>query len=466
MANLRQTVSTNIKCLVKCRHCSLLHLILDGVIFTLDNDLLALASGLPEFLTLVGCDRWKKRAVQLAQEAYQSPSLASIVHQYHWLEISLSEQIIAFETYGKLDGSTLSLDAFAALQFAQMAVEANQRLSSAGKTVLAGRLRDALKAENGFSSLYLELDMARRLVEAGFEIEFSDLEGIAQYDLRFWNQRVGGEIECKSLSADAGRKIHRKDFYRFMDAVLPQILTRAESCADEVLLVTLDDRLLADSASQLHLRSATRRLLKDATLTTIQEGFFAIERETFSKRFAGAAYQDTKEFYKTCRSAYGENCHVSGVLTPKSRCLVVMRSKREDDHSKPIQEALKKATTQLSRTRPGFIAVQFDDIDPSYLLSVHLRRRTGLISYHLFHACAADHVAATQFSIYGGLSASARGIAVPAIGCPNPKSKFNLSPTDYPSFLVSMPDAEFARLLGASPPNENLSYIPIESTAP
>lgn len=87
-------------------------------------------------------------------------------------------------------------------------------------------------------------------------------------------------------------------------------------------------------------------------------------------------------------------------------------------------------------------------------------------TYHLFHACAADHVAAIHFSVYGGLSASARGIAVPAIGCPNPESKFNLSPTGYPSFLVSMPDGEFARLLGASPPNENLSHIRIESEAP
>jgi hypothetical protein len=432
------------------------------VIVTLQNDSAALADCLPEFLKLAGYDRWKRRAVQLAQDACQSPSLGRIVHQYHWLEISLSEQIIILETCGKLESGTLSLEAFAALQFAQMVVEVHQCLSSAGKLVLTGRIRDALKAENGFASLYLELDMARRLIEAGFELEFSDLEGIARYDLRFWNHRVEGEIECKSLSGDAGRKIHRKDFYRFMDAVSPQMVSRVESSANEVLLVTLNNRLPADTKSQLQLRSATRRLLENATLKHIQEGFFQIEREPFSKRLASASYQDIKEFYKTCRSAYGDNCHVSGILTPNARCLVVMRSEREDDHSKPIQDALKKATTQLSTTRPGFIAVQFDDIDPCDLLSLHLRRRTGLISYYLFHACAADHVAATQFSIYGGLSASDRGIAVAAIGCPNPKSKFNLSPTDYPSFLVSMPDAEFARLLGTPTPTENLSYIPIE----
>jgi hypothetical protein len=315
-----------------------------------------------------------------------------------------------------LESRTVSLEAFAALQFAQMVVEVHKCLSSSGKVILAGRIRDALKAENGFASLYLELDMARRLIDAGFELEFSDLERLARYDLRFWNHRVEGEIECKSLSADAGRKIHRKDFYRFMDAVSPHMVRSVGSNANEVLLVTLNNRLPADTESQLQLRSATQRLLENATLTHIQEGFFEIERESLSKRLAGVSFQDGKEFYKACRSAYGDNCHVSGVLTPDACCLVVMRSKREDDHSKPIQDALKKAATQLSKTRPGFIAVQFDDIDPTDLLSVHLRRRTGLISYYLFHACAADHVTATQFSIYGGLSATGDGIAVPACG--------------------------------------------------
>jgi hypothetical protein len=139
-----------------------------------------------------------------------------------------------------------------------------------------------------------------------------------------------------------------------------------------------------------------------------------------------------------------------------------MRSKREDDHSKPILDALKKAATQFSCTRPAIIAVQFDDIEPTDLLSVHLRRRTGLLSYHLFHQCAVDHVLATYFAPYRGLTATSGNIAVPAIATPNPKTRFTVNPSDLPPFLISMPDAEFAALLGEPPPTENLSYIPIK----
>src|SRR5205823_1353633 len=128
---------------------------------------------------------------------------------------------------------------------------------------------------------------------------------------------------------------------------------------------------------------------------------------------------DIEQFYNDCRAAYGDCCHVSGALTQNARCLIVMRSKRKDDHSKPILDALKKAATQFSATRPAFIAVQFDDIEPTDLLSDQLRRRTGLISYYLFHECAAEHVVATYFAPYRGLSATYDAVGVPAMAIPN-----------------------------------------------
>jgi hypothetical protein len=431
------------------------------MIFALQNDITSLATSATEFLLLAGPEKWKRRAAQLAEEFINSPSLGKIVDDYHWLELSLSQQLVVIENAGRLENGTLALDDLAALQFAQMVVEVHKRLSPAAKAVLEGRIRDSMKAENGFSGLYLELAMARRLMDAGFEIEFSDFESIARYDLRFWNSRTEGEIECKSLSADAGRKIHRKDFYRFLDGISRDLMPRIECGANEIILITLGDRLPADHAAQSQLRFATQRLLKDPKLTMIQESFFTIEREDFSKRLPTLS-SNIKQFYKDCRSAYGDNCHVSGVLTENARCLIVMRSRREDDHSKPILDALKKAATQFSCARPAFIAVQFDDIEPTDLLSVHLRRRTGLLSYYLFHECAADHVLATYFAPYRCLTATSTNVGVPAIGTPNPKTRFIVNPSDFPPFLISIPDAEFAKLLGELPPTENLSHIPIE----
>jgi len=165
---------------------------------------------LPRFLKLVGGDAWQKRRRQLVHDMRRSDTQIKIVSDYHWLEIFLSEQADAVASRGRLDEPTMPED-FAVLQFAAMVVEVFDRLSPRGQNSLQGRLRSALAAETGFAALYLEFDMARRLFDEGNEVEFSDLEGTAQYDLLFSNERISGEVECKSLSADAGRKIHRKD---------------------------------------------------------------------------------------------------------------------------------------------------------------------------------------------------------------------------------------------------------------
>jgi hypothetical protein len=42
--------------------------------------------------------------------------------------------------------------------------------------VLKGRLRDSIKAKTGFAPLYLELDLAQRLMDGGYDVEFADME--------------------------------------------------------------------------------------------------------------------------------------------------------------------------------------------------------------------------------------------------------------------------------------------------
>jgi hypothetical protein len=207
-------------------------------------------------------------------------------------------------------------------------------------------------------------------------------------------------------------------------------------------------------------------MLAEPSLMRVQGDFFTIAREDL-RHLTVAELPNAADFYQVCRTTYGENCHVSGAMTSDGGCLVVMRSSQEDDHSRPLLEALKKAAIQFSTTRPAFIAVQFDDIMPTDLLLPHLRRRVGLLSYYLFHGWGfsvevpATHVAATYFCPYRGLHASPKGIGTPAFTIINPKPRFHVAPGEYSPFLSGIEDTEFVRLLGVSPPTENLSFIPI-----
>lgn len=165
-----------------------------------------LATYLPRFLALVGRERWFKRADQLDAEQRRSPYRWKIVADYHWLELAISFQCDVLAKEGRLLPEYADMQIRAGLHFAATVVEVHSALNAKGKKTLTGRLRDALKAETGFAALYLEMDIAQRLAVGGFCLEFPDLDGTGQYDLAFSREGISGEVECKSISADAGRR--------------------------------------------------------------------------------------------------------------------------------------------------------------------------------------------------------------------------------------------------------------------
>ena len=160
----------------------------------------------PRFLAVIGTeDRWYRPEVkQLDAEQRRSPFLWKIVSDYHWLEMAISYQADVLAKEGRLPPGELHPRMWAALRFAGAIVEIHTGLSDAARGRLQGRLRDGLNAESGFAALYLEVDLALRLMSDGYEIRFPDLEGSTNYDIEFSRNGFVGEVECKSLSADAG----------------------------------------------------------------------------------------------------------------------------------------------------------------------------------------------------------------------------------------------------------------------
>lgn len=428
--------------------------------FEVANDLTTLSEYLPRFLALVGAERWFKRAGQLADEMEASPFRWKIVADYHWLEMAISHQCDVLNEEGKLPPEFSDPQQLAALHFAANVVEVHGCLSSKGQRDLEGRLRDGLSAETGYAALYLEFDSSRRLMINGYDVEFPDLDGRAQFDLEFSRDGFIAEVECKSISSDAGRRIHRKDFYRFMEAVSPALTAHFELRRQDVLIITLRDRLSPSVSSQADLRRMVVDMLRENAPTRLAGPDFQLERQPYTECLAAAPTHDPKAFYAVCGEVFGPNTHVAGGLTEDGGCIVVMRSEREDDTSKPLLEAMRKAATQFSGDRPAFIAVQFQEIAPADLMLPHLRRRMGILSYALFGHYGAAHVNATSFSGFGAVLVREGEVGTPGFALPNPQPKFRVNPTDAAPFLVHMSDADFAAAIGAPLPAPNISYIP------
>ena len=135
--------------------------------FKLETDSRSLTEALHNLIDCARRDRRKKRALQLSIEADKSPFLAKIVSDYHWLELVLSTQLIGLETTGELPREGNTMECVAALHFAEMVTQARSRLVLKARSALDGRIRDGLKAETGFASLYLEIDLAQATTGGG-----------------------------------------------------------------------------------------------------------------------------------------------------------------------------------------------------------------------------------------------------------------------------------------------------------
>jgi hypothetical protein len=300
-----------------------------GMRFQTATEPWVLRSYIPELVSLAGEGLWKKRTSDLRSFG-RSPYLERVASDYHWVELQLDDEL------AKRENAILDADSSSdpiscrALRFAQTICEVHKSLHPAGKRRLEGRIRDALQAETGFAALYQEMEIAAVLVRQNFDVGFPDLDGSGRADISFQQGTADGLIECKALSADAGRKIHRKHFYRFMLAISQEVLDRLSRCGrDELILITLKDRLPPNIDKNTPLVQATKNLIRSSEVLHIAGDDFDIVREPYSKRFGILRPMAEQEFYAAAQEQFGANCHIAGGSSQEGGCLFscVVKSK-------------------------------------------------------------------------------------------------------------------------------------------
>jgi hypothetical protein len=417
------------------------------MLFTVPSTIDGLKAYLPRFFEIAQEDRWLRRANQLLSDAQSSASLSKIVTDYHWLELTLCMQWNEYIRSGQAQETAPSMPDLAALTFAAAVVEAHARFSPKAKGALAGRVLDGLKAETGFASLYQEMEVAMLLMNAGHEVEFTDMHGTANFDLRFCRGHFEGEVECKSISADAGRQIHRKDFYRFVDAA--QRLSAPPLIHNELVCITLPARLAPSEAQRTALLRRLQSFLSSGR-TAAEDALATFERFPLAD-VVGRLLTDSDPhaLHGALKREFGQNVHAAGEMTAERGWLLVMRSAREDDPSAPLLDAMRKAASQLTTTRPGFIAVQEHGLEAADLASPTVRRRMVILCSALMQHYDCNHVNSVLTTAYGVSTSDTGGLCTPGFAIRNPTPKFRLSKSEDFLFLRTLPNLEFQETLGA-----------------
>lgn len=170
------------------------------------------------FVAITGWQPWKERLASFRQQVKANPLLEEHFAERYSLELEM-EHLHHRVQLGRKIKLPETYRSYALLSFIAIVARIHDRLSSNGQRRLAGMLRDGLKAEYGLAPLQHKMNVAAHLMSKGFDVEFSDIESGGRFDMLAEKEGVEIEVECKTHSADIGRKIHRLRLYQFGEQI-------------------------------------------------------------------------------------------------------------------------------------------------------------------------------------------------------------------------------------------------------
>jgi len=193
---------------------------------------------------IVGWKCWQRRIESLKTPQGFNPVWQQFLLEQHGLELAFGEIYDYLRKTGRCPWPPRTAEEYRLYSFLTILLQIHERLSSRGRRKLAGALRSGLEKEFGLGPLAFEMRIATHLMSRGFKVQLHDLESDGGYDFLVQAGDIQFEVECKHVSADIGRQVHRRKLHDLGGTLFPDLLSATEHRSHGWLVkVTLNDRL-------------------------------------------------------------------------------------------------------------------------------------------------------------------------------------------------------------------------------
>lgn len=195
----------------------------------------------------------------------------------------------------------------------------------------------------------------------GWDVEFVDLGGMAQFDFLACKKGIEIEVECKTTSWDTGQKIHRKKVNRLADLMLLKTQQLVDTAGCHLIRVTIQDRLGSMDKEVCEIATLIDSIGPDRSSACGDLAEVKYRHENISvwpepNHDPGAALA----FFDERLNTY--NAHILFHSCPgHSIVAVTIGSVKSDNFIHAVADQAKKAADQCSGTRPALIILQFID---------------------------------------------------------------------------------------------------------
>jgi hypothetical protein len=327
------------------------------------------------FANTVGEKHWKHRVSQIEATIKGNPFLGDHLRQENSIAVGL-------EACGKLlaqhDKFPDDLDAnralYPAISFAAQVLSMMRNTTAIEADRLRRRVVGALKMPDTMRAYRLELRTATHLLRQGHVIEWPEMTGAGTFDLLIVDMGKDGlEVECKSISPDKGRRVHRHELLVFQHLLF-------ESTEDiwSVLRTGLSVMVTVPAKFPKHrpqveaLAADVRKQINMAQSATLSDGT-TIQIHEFDVGLLRGVQNDPQRASRVIAKVTGTSnraAMIVGAPDGEGALSVLVQSAKDDEYLTATFETLSAASKdQLTKTRAGILVAGFDGMTAHGLLS-------------------------------------------------------------------------------------------------
>lgn len=333
---------------------------------------------LTRFISITSWSVWKKRIETIDRNIADNPLQSEFYTERHALELELSRTLATKRRTGQVYDKISSHQQFKFYSFVAMFARVHQRLENGAKFRLERNLFGALKGDNTLHYIQHELDSVAHLMSQGFDVTFNDLENEGGFD--FLAERDGKEIEfeCKTISADIGRKIHKKRLVQLGSRLAPMVSQFLDASHGGYLIkITVPKRLYGTSEFQNSIVEAVERSLTrsenkfdgpEPCEVTVRE--FDLNETPFLLEPTEGIARDEMELAFERLGLKPDPQAILAYRPGKVATVIVVESREKDEVLASVMEQAKKAADQFSTQRPAVISIRLLDLSPPQIRSL------------------------------------------------------------------------------------------------
>jgi hypothetical protein len=303
-------------------------------------------SPIEQFVMFVGPDLWAARMSEIAARSAVANRLGGVIRQSHALELALERLRSRGAGNAAAPAAAPSVPEQKLHEILVEAVSAIERLSTAGAERLRERLRAGL---NGDRSLVESFHMFRTAAlhqARGFTLSFTGLEQGTPYDFLLSRDGVEMECVCETISAEAGRDVHRRAWAQFCDRIEGQMKPWLGTRPGRYLLKMTLARVLA-------MLEGGARLDQDETAV------LRVEPLTVS-----GTSPTIESLMTRLRREFGPEAHLSVSASADGVWAMAARAGRRNEVAAVIRAHLDTlAPGRVSGDRPAILSLFVEDLD-------------------------------------------------------------------------------------------------------